>query len=503
MTGEVEVVAVEPVYDRVHRRLSDEHYTITERGGRVRIEACSRRAQRWAMVELARRRGDGEKDLDVADGPAFAIRGVIEGFYGTPWSDEQRLDMIDFLAAHRFNTFLYAPKDDPFLRDRWREPHAADAAAAAARDGRPLPRRRRHGDGRRLAGAVDAVLERRRPRSCSTPRCSGSSTPASITSPCSSTTSLNTFSTLPTSTRTDRWRRRTPTSPTMSPTCSRTRSCPLVVCPTVYRGAGDEEYVVTLGSLLDGRIDLFWTRAGDLLAGDHRRRGGHLRPRCAAPAAVLGQLPGQRRGDDPRGAPRPLPRTRPAARPLQRRRDGQRDGARRGVEDRPGDDRRLPLGSGRATTPSAAGSAPSPRSAARMRGRCSASPTPSAAAAWPSRTRQTSRASSSASSSISPTATPRQPGRASARPPTGWPVRQRRCDRRPPTTSGWPTSCGRGWRSSPSVPKRWPPSPTPCASAELRKLADELSSRPHVVYGSVLEMAIDRALQQHSEGEHP
>ena len=56
--------------------------------------------------------------IDVADGPAFAIRGVIEGFYGTPWSDEQRLDMIDFLAAHRFNTFLYTPKDDPFLRER-------------------------------------------------------------------------------------------------------------------------------------------------------------------------------------------------------------------------------------------------------------------------------------------------------------------------------------------------------------------------------------------------
>ena len=37
--------------------------------------------------------------------------------------------MIEFLAAHRFNTFLYSPKDDPFLRDRWREPHTAEPCA--------------------------------------------------------------------------------------------------------------------------------------------------------------------------------------------------------------------------------------------------------------------------------------------------------------------------------------------------------------------------------------
>ena len=37
------------------------------------------------------------------------------------------------------------------------------------------------------------------------------------------------------------------------------RSIPLAVCPTGYHGEGDEEYLVTLGSLLDGRVDLFWT----------------------------------------------------------------------------------------------------------------------------------------------------------------------------------------------------------------------------------------------------
>lgn len=50
----------------------------------------------------------------------FAIRGVIEGFYGTPWTHEQRLSLITFLAAHGMNTFVYAPKDDPLVREDWR-----------------------------------------------------------------------------------------------------------------------------------------------------------------------------------------------------------------------------------------------------------------------------------------------------------------------------------------------------------------------------------------------
>ncbi len=43
----------------------------------------------------------------------------------------------------------------------------------------------------------------------------------------------------------------------------------------------------------------------------------------------------------------------------------------------------------------------------------------------------------------------------------------------------------------------------PQATAELRRLAGELARRPHVVFGSLLEMAIDRALSEQSEKEQP
>ena len=60
-------------------------------------------------------------------GDAFAIRGVIEGFYGTPWTEEQRLDMVECIGSWGMNTFVYSPKDDPFLRDDWAKPFDENA----------------------------------------------------------------------------------------------------------------------------------------------------------------------------------------------------------------------------------------------------------------------------------------------------------------------------------------------------------------------------------------
>ena len=56
-------------------------------------------------------------------------RGVIEGFYGRPFSHEQRLGLIRFIGAHGFNCYAYAPKNDPLHRERWRDPYPADEIA--------------------------------------------------------------------------------------------------------------------------------------------------------------------------------------------------------------------------------------------------------------------------------------------------------------------------------------------------------------------------------------
>jgi len=65
----------------------------------------------------------------IRDWPAMTLRGVIEGFYGTPWSDAARLDQMDFYGAHKMNVYVYSPKDDPYLRAQWRQPYPADQLA--------------------------------------------------------------------------------------------------------------------------------------------------------------------------------------------------------------------------------------------------------------------------------------------------------------------------------------------------------------------------------------
>ncbi len=62
--------------------------------------------------------------------------GIIEGFFGRPWTWDERTWLMRRLAPKGYGFFLYAPKADGYLRRRWREPHpeaqAAEMAAFAA-----------------------------------------------------------------------------------------------------------------------------------------------------------------------------------------------------------------------------------------------------------------------------------------------------------------------------------------------------------------------------------
>jgi hypothetical protein len=49
--------------------------------------------------------------------------GIIEGYYGKPWSWQARAETVTFLKPHGYAFYLYAPKFDHFLRERWAEDH--------------------------------------------------------------------------------------------------------------------------------------------------------------------------------------------------------------------------------------------------------------------------------------------------------------------------------------------------------------------------------------------
>lgn len=62
--------------------------------------------------------------LALNDWPDLPNRGVVEGFYGTPWSHQVRLSLIDFWGENKLNTYLYGPKDDPYHSSpNWRLPY--------------------------------------------------------------------------------------------------------------------------------------------------------------------------------------------------------------------------------------------------------------------------------------------------------------------------------------------------------------------------------------------
>ena len=53
---------------------------------------------------------------------AFPL-GVIEGYFGRQWSWRCRRDYAAFLQAQGLNSYVYAPKNDPYLRKAWHTPY--------------------------------------------------------------------------------------------------------------------------------------------------------------------------------------------------------------------------------------------------------------------------------------------------------------------------------------------------------------------------------------------
>ncbi|MBP3962557.1 protein O-GlcNAcase [Paenibacillus lignilyticus] len=106
--------------------ISDEIYQLELSGElprcKVNIICSGERALRYALnaVSFKIKRGEWREGVEF-DYPRFPIRGIIEGFYGQPWNQEQRLSMLSFIASNNMNTYVYGPKDDVYHRERWQD----------------------------------------------------------------------------------------------------------------------------------------------------------------------------------------------------------------------------------------------------------------------------------------------------------------------------------------------------------------------------------------------
>ncbi|GAA4853477.1 beta-N-acetylglucosaminidase domain-containing protein [Saccharopolyspora rosea] len=114
----------------VPAELPAEGYALAATGDRVVLGGADPDGVYYSaqtLRQLVRHRGIA--GAGVVDHPLMPLRGAIEGFYGSPWTHAERLDQLAFYGDVKLNTYVYAPKDDPYHREKWREPYPADELA--------------------------------------------------------------------------------------------------------------------------------------------------------------------------------------------------------------------------------------------------------------------------------------------------------------------------------------------------------------------------------------
>ena len=66
------------------------------------------------------------RNFKIEDYSNVVTRGFIEGYYGNPWSVQDRVDLMTYGGYYKLNAYFYAPKDDPKHRTQWRTLYTED-----------------------------------------------------------------------------------------------------------------------------------------------------------------------------------------------------------------------------------------------------------------------------------------------------------------------------------------------------------------------------------------
>lgn len=100
--------------------------------GEIRITGADTDGVYYGVMTLRQlfQQAEGGKiaEVTVSDYPDVLYRGYVEGFYGTPWTFQDRTSLFEDTSLYKMNTYIYAPKDDPYHRASWRELYPEDKA---------------------------------------------------------------------------------------------------------------------------------------------------------------------------------------------------------------------------------------------------------------------------------------------------------------------------------------------------------------------------------------
>ena len=77
----------------------------------------------FATLEQIFEQADGNtvRQITFEDYAHTQYRGIVEGFYGHPYSVENRISLFEFCKRFKMNVFVYGPKSDPYHLGNWRD----------------------------------------------------------------------------------------------------------------------------------------------------------------------------------------------------------------------------------------------------------------------------------------------------------------------------------------------------------------------------------------------
>mgnify|MGYP002167251545 FL=1 len=81
------------------------------------------------LASLEQMLDNGIADLEtvtINDYADLKERGIIEGFYGKPYSSSVRKDLLRFMMRYKMNCYVYGPKSDPYHSGKWGEPYPTE-----------------------------------------------------------------------------------------------------------------------------------------------------------------------------------------------------------------------------------------------------------------------------------------------------------------------------------------------------------------------------------------
>ncbi len=181
----------------------------------------------------------------------FKWRGIIEGFYGKPWTLEERKDMFSFMGKHNMNIYIYAPKDDPYHRVKWAEPYPKKYLSELAELAKSA-----------LANNINLVFAIS--PGLSIDYCSDKHF-CFLLEKCQQLQTLGVgsfglfFDDIPQEQTKELAEFQADLANRLNKKLLTTDSGQLFFCPTLYHGNGENEYVQTLGESLVTNIAIMWT----------------------------------------------------------------------------------------------------------------------------------------------------------------------------------------------------------------------------------------------------